>query len=252
MSRPRRRWLLDLGNSRLKCALADAQGRRGEILALGLESPDLIGKLLSHVGPASGVDEAWLASVAPAASTAAVEDALHGAGFAVHRARTQAACGRLRIAYPEPAHLGVDRFLALLAASERHDGPWLLVSAGSALTVDLLQADGLHLGGLIAPMPDTMRGALAARFAQLDVPAGTASDFAADTADAIASGCEAAVLGLVERSLGRAHERLGRAPTLLLGGGGAGIFAALGHSPTVSTPSLVIDGLAAYMRGQAD
>lgn len=251
MSAPRRRWLLDLGNSRLKCALADAQGRRGEILALGLDAPDTIGRLLAHVGEAGHADEAWLASVAPAASTAAVELVLREAGFALHRARSHAGFGRLRIAYAEPARLGVDRFLALLAASERRDGPWLLVSAGSALTVDLLQADGEHVGGLISPMPETMRGALASRFAQLDVAAGTAGDFAADTADAIASGCEGAAIGLVERSLRRAHERLGRAPTLLLAGGGAGLFAGLAHSPTVATPALVIDGLAAYVRGQA-
>ena len=34
----------------------------------------------------------------------------------LHAVRTQSALGRLRIAYAEPQHLGVDRFLMLLAA----------------------------------------------------------------------------------------------------------------------------------------
>jgi type III pantothenate kinase len=140
----------------------------------------------------------------------------------------------------------VDRFLALLAASGRDDGPWLLVSAGSALTVDLLQADGAHVGGLIAPMPDTMRAALASRFAVLDVPAGEVLDFAGDTADAIASGCAGAAIGLVERSLRQAAERLGTEPTLLLGGGAAGLFAGIAHPRVHAVPSLVLEGLAIY------
>lgn len=246
-----RRWLLDLGNSRLKCALLDAQGQRGEILAIGHEQADALPILLRHIGPEDGHDEAWLASVAPTQQTAALVTAMEAAGVRVHQVRTQAELGRLRIAYAEPARLGVDRFLALLAASERTDGPWLLVSAGSALTIDVLDGDGRHLGGSIAPMPQHMREALAARFPQLDCGAGTASDFASDTADAIASGCQGAILGLVERSLRLAEQRLGTRPTLLVGGGGSALLAGIEHWPRHDLPALVIEGLASYVRSNA-
>ena len=246
-----RRWLLDLGNSRLKCALLDGQGHRGEIFAIGHERADANATLLRHIGPMQGHDEAWLASVAPAALTTALVSDLEAAGIRVQRVQTQAQCARLRIAYAEPARLGVDRFLALLAASERTDGPWLLVSAGSALTLDLLDSDGRHLGGSIAPMPQHMREALASRFAQLDVAPGKASDFASDTADAIASGCEGAILGLVERSLRLAEQRLGLRPTLLVGGGGAALLAGLDHWPRHDLPALLLDGLAMYVRGHS-
>jgi type III pantothenate kinase len=198
-----------------------------------------------------GHDEAWLASVAPAQQTAALVTALEAAGVRVHLVRTQGELRRLRIAYAEPSRLGVDRFLALLAASERSDGPWLLVSAGSALTIDVLDTDGRHLGGSIAPMPQHMREALATRFSQLDLAPGTPGDFAGDTADAIASGCEGAILGLVERSLRLAEQRLGARPTLLVGGGGAALLAGIEHWPRHDLPALVIEGLAIYVRGQA-
>ena len=251
MTVPSAGWLLDLGNSRLKCARLDARGDAGEVLAFDHADPAFVDTVISRLGPARADDTAWLASVAPASLAASLESALLAAGFKVHRVRTQAACGRLRIAYARPESLGVDRFLALLAASGRSDGPWLLVSAGSAITLDLLAADGTHLGGAIAPTPEAMRAALAARFAQLDVDAGTATDFAADTADAIATGCEGAAVGLVERSLRAAHRRLGAMPTLLVAGGGAGLLAAIEHSPVVLQPTLVIDGLAAYVLEQA-
>ena len=246
----RKRWLIDLGNSRLKCALLDAQGRRGEILAIGHDQANALPMLLQHFGASGSYDELWLASVASAERTAALVAALEQQGLDVHRIQTQSSFGKLRIAYAEPANLGVDRFLAMVAACERDDGPWLLVSAGSALTVDLLADDGLHLGGSIAPMPARMRAALAAGIKQLDLAEGQASDFASDTADAIASGCRGAALGLVERSLRKARERLGAIPTLLVGGGGATLLADVGHAPVMHLPALVLDGMAVYVHAQ--
>lgn len=250
MNAPRKRWLIDLGNSRLKCASLDAQGRRGEVIAISHAQPHPMIALLEHLGEDSIGGEAWLASVASVERTMAIADALQQVGLAVFRVHAQARCGRLRIAYPEPSRLGVDRFLAMLAACERNDGPWLIVSAGSALTVDLLGADGVHVGGLISPMPSDMRAALAQRVAQLDLPEGHARDFANDSADAIASGAQAAALGLVERCLRKAQERLGSMPTLLVTGGGAEFLAALDHPGTVSLPSLVLDGLASFVQDE--
>lgn len=248
MSALRAGWLLDLGNTRLKLAWLEADGRRGEVQAFA--NADAAAAVARVVQRGRAGDVAWLASVAAAGHTAAVDAALRAAGFDVRRVQSQSQRGRLRIAYAEPARLGADRFLAMLAASERHDGPWLLVSAGSALTVDLLSADGLHAGGLIAPMPATMRAALGARFAQLDVMPGASVVFATDTADAVASGCDGAALGLVERSLRLARARFGTTPTLLVGGGDAALFDALEHAPRETVPALVLDGLAAYARGE--
>ena len=251
MTSPGRRWLLDLGNSRLKCAPLDAQGRRGEVIILDLADAQAVSILLRQLGDAAPDDQVWLASVAQPARREALLRDLADAGFDCRLAQTRASLGRLRIAYADPSKLGIDRFLAMLAASERGDGPWLLVSAGSALTLDLLAADGQHLGGLIAPMPVAMHETLAARFVQLDVQPGRAMDFADNTADAIASGCAGAAIGLVERSLRRAQALLGVAPTLLLSGGGAALLHGIDHSPIELAPAIVLDGLARYARLQA-
>src|SRR5690606_32409896 len=141
---------------------------------------------------------AWLASVVPEPLARALAVALGARFEQVRQVHTLPALGRLRIAYREPSRLGVDRFLAMLAALEGEgQGPWLLVGVGTALAIDALGADGRHLGGRIAPSPELMRAALHERVPHLPGRGGTPVDFAADSADALASGCEGAALALV-------------------------------------------------------
>jgi type III pantothenate kinase len=237
-------WLIDLGNSRLKCApLLD--DRRGDVRAFAHRDGgiDLDG-LRAMVGEADPGASAWLASVAPAALGDATAALLSAQGYVVKIVRSLPRCRRLRIAYDEPGHMGVDRFLSLLAASDREDGPWLLVSIGSAVTVDLLADDGQHLGGTIAPSAAHMREALGQRFAALDHEPGRAVDFADDTADAVSSGTCGAVLGLIERSRRLAEARHGLAPKVILSGGDAEAIATSLPFPTEQSAWLVLDGLA--------
>lgn len=53
--------------------------------------------------------------------------------------------------YSDLSRLGVDRWLAMLAVFSVVQNACVVMSAGSALTADWLDADGNHLGGLIAP-----------------------------------------------------------------------------------------------------
>ena len=53
--------------------------------------------------------------------------------------------------YRQPERLGVDRWMTLLAAREMLSGDCVVIDAGSAITLDLLRADGQHLGGAILP-----------------------------------------------------------------------------------------------------
>lgn len=206
-------WLFDLGNTRVKCAPLHADGSIGEILAIVHDDgTDWLDALPSG-------DVACIASVAADARRAALVDALCTRFTRLHRVGTERVLGSLRIAYDNPAHLGVDRFLAMLG--QCGDGPALVVGVGTALTIDLLDADGRHHGGRIAPSPQLMREALHARATQLPVAGGSYAEFANDTDHALASGCEGAVLALVERSMDAAGSVLGVKPVLCLHGGGA-------------------------------
>ncbi|MBY4597519.1 type III pantothenate kinase [bacterium BD-1] len=239
-------WLLDLGNTRLKVAPWSPGRALGEMQAWAHGAADFAPSLQRWLAQLAAGDRCWLASVASSELTATVAEALARSGHPATRVRTLAECAGVRIAYAEPSRLGVDRFLALLAAHARGLGPWLLVSAGSALTVDLLDAGGQHRGGVIAPSPEHMRSALAARFPALAYAGGEAQAFARDTADALAGGSIGAALGLVERSHREATRLLGQAPRLLLGGGGAARLAQSLDIEHELAPALVLEGLAVY------
>ncbi len=235
-------WLFDLGNTRLKFAPLGDEGDVGELQAA------------AHAGAADGLaalglprgEVAYLSSVASVALRDALLEALTRRFARIHVARTLPRCGGLRIAYPAPERLGVDRFLSLLAVHGRR-APALVVSVGTALTLDLLDASGQHHGGRIAPSPRLMREALHARAAQLPVEGGGYAEFATDTVDALASGCEGAALALVERSVARGESLLGVQPGLLLHGGGAEALAP--HLPGAKVlHGLVLAGLARWAR----
>lgn len=238
------RWLFDLGNTRLKAAPLDVDDRIGEVLAFAHDGTQLQAGWDDALPPAIG--SAALASVASTPLRTAVLAALAERCGRISLARTLPRCDGVTSAYAHPERLGVDRFLTLLGARARGSGPWMVVGVGTALTIDLLDAGGRHRGGRIAPSPALMRQALRARAPHLPEEGGAYVDFAGDTADALASGCQGAALGLVQSSRDSARELLGAEPALLVHGGGrVPLLEHLGDAQ--DAPSLVLEGLARWL-----
>ena len=151
----------------------------------------------------------------------------------------------LTVAYADPGRLGVDRWLALLAARQLLDRPVLILDAGTAITYDLLLADGRHLGGLILPGIETMRQALLANTQIPRVePEEIADCWATDTATAIAVASLDAPVALAERLLRQLATVAGTEPVLLTTGGDAERLLARLQSSARHVPDLVLQGLA--------
>jgi type III pantothenate kinase len=236
--------LIDLGNTRLKWAFWDgAELRSGGAVAHAQERlPDFA----SLCKETHGAQEAWVASVAAPALDAQLTQSLQASGVhAAHFVRSTAqACG-VRNAYAQPERLGIDRFLSLIAAHGDAREATVIASCGTALTLDALAADGTHLGGLIAPAPELMRGALLAHTARLgELGSAHIVDRADNTADAVESGCWHAAAALVERFVARSAQTLGIAPALVFSGGNAPRLAKLVALPSRIDGELVLRGLA--------
>jgi type III pantothenate kinase len=241
-------WLFDLGNTRLKCApLQD--GLPGGVIEATHDGENFIDGWATRLPGKIGT--AFVSSVASAALTATLLDTLTQHCTRISLVRTQRECDGVRIAYDIPAHLGVDRFLALLAAHARARDPWLVVGVGTALTIDLLAGDGRHHGGRIAPSPTLMRQSLNLRAPHLPSSGGVYADFANDTAAGLASGCEGAAIALIAASRNAAVGLVGCAPRLVLhGGGGAALLPYLDDA--VHAPALVLEGLVRWARTVGD
>lgn len=238
-------WLFDLGNTRLKGAPLEADGRPGQVAAVRHDGAAFAAGW-QDVLPLS-VSTAWIASVGPEALRTQLAEALSARGARVHFAATLPRFAGITVAYADPARLGVDRLLAMAAARARDGAPALVVGVGTAITIDLVDGDGLHRGGRIAPSPALMRDALLRRAPHLPAAAGDYVEFGDDTAHALVSGCTGAALGLVERSVAQAQVLLGVAPRLWLhGGGGIELQARLDDATHV--PALVLEGLALWAR----
>ncbi len=149
--------------------------------------------------------------------------------------------GDVRNCYPLSAQLGADRFASVIGARALYsDQPLIVVTCGTATTIDALGSSGEFLGGMILPGLGLMAKALAGNTAQLP-EIGEAlelsSHFANNTQDAIISGCLNAHAGAIERALQAHPEADGRVRCLLSGGAGAMV------APHLTTPSTVVENL---------
>lgn len=247
-------YLFDLGNTRLKYAPLLDDGQIGDIVAVAHDGAALPATWNAAL-PAQ-FNAAALTTVGASTLRIQLIDALTTHCARISIARTVSRFGDLRIAYPQPDTLGADRFLAMLGARVRATRartaagatPSLVVGVGTAITLDLVDTDGQHRGGRIAPSPALMREALHARATQLPEHGGTAVAFADNTLDALRSGCDGAALGLIRDAMAAATTLTGQSPTLLLHGGG--IDALKDHLPrdSIIAPALVLEGLANWAR----
>jgi len=244
--------LLDLGNTRLKWALQQGGGwlAQGSVAwDEAAQDKRTLADVLSADWSALPLPSAVFgASVVDAAREQLVAACVANAFSAeLTWLRTPASACGVRNAYAEPQRLGVDRFLAMVAAYADGHAPCVLASVGTALTLDALDGDGRHLGGLIAPGPQLMQQSLLDATARVrpERP-GDILELADNTADAVASGCWQAAAALVERFATRMTPRLAGAPTLVLGGGDAARLQPLLSLPVQLSQDGVLRGLAVW------
>jgi type III pantothenate kinase len=145
--------------------------------------------------------------------------------------------------YERPEQLGTDRWASLIAARALHAGPCLVVNAGTATTVDMLDGDGSFLGGAILPGVDLMRFVLHEHTGRLPLDEGMLQDTPRNTLDAIETGCRHAQAGAVER-IYRKFRDMDGAPLCIVGGGAGRALVDQLSMPRRYVENLVLEGLA--------
>lgn len=242
--------LLDVGNTRLKWGVLDD----GAIRKTGHIAQDKIraqGLAALTTRLPQQVDTVMVSNVAGTSFATRLSGVLGmHCGCAVHFARSEkSACG-VTNSYAQPRRMGVDRWVAMIGAWGEFRAACLVIDAGTAVTLDALDADGKHLGGQILPGVALMTEALAQGTS--DIPATRPGSlqssrgldmFADDTHGAVVHGALNAVVGAAERAR-RALRGAELDPRLILTGGDASrILGSLDGEP-IHRPHLVLQGLA--------
>lgn len=292
--------LVDIGNTRIKWARLQ-DGRLGRQFAerfVGWKARDFARRVFGL--PASGgtsassgrraagrssrtggaraggdIDRVIVSSVAGSRVNEVFTEATrHAHGPKPEFVASQRQAGGISTAYIEPWRLGVDRFVMAIGGHRLAKGRAVcIVSIGTALTIDLVDARGRHRGGAIVPAPPLMIDSLLTKTDGIrrragggqgslsqspgksgegldgagtgDVARGSSrSIFARTTREAIEEGALLAAAAVVDRGIDEARRAIGHSPVVLLTGGGAKSVAPLIQRPYWSVPDLVLQGLA--------
>ncbi|MES9993226.1 MAG: type III pantothenate kinase [Candidatus Thiodiazotropha sp.] len=146
--------------------------------------------------------------------------------------------------YEQPAQLGVDRWLALIAARALSSLSQIVVDCGSATTIDAMDAEGRHIGGIILPGKRLIADALRQN---TDIPShdeGRIRDyFATDTASGILTGAVVAQCATIEKIHRMLQQREAGEVRCVVTGGDAGYLSPHLELPHEVVPSLVLMGL---------
>jgi type III pantothenate kinase len=245
--------LLDVGNTRLKWGV-DSGGRitttgdiaQEKICALGLG--ELTRKLPRDV------DAAIASNVAGPTFATRLTGVIHAhCNCDLHFAKAKKSGYGITNRYKAPRRIGVDRWVAMVGAWAELGRACIVVDAGTAVTIDALDDEGNHLGGMILPGVATMADALAAntsdippvrvpkkpRYRDMDMFTGT-------TRDAVASGALQAVAGAIERAITTLRSNAYDPVPVLTGGDASRMLSMLGDEP-LHRPNLVLEGLSTIL-----
>jgi len=169
-------------------------------------------------------------------------------GVPIVVAKTKNSFAGLTVVYEDVSRLGVDRWLAMLAARSLSEGAVCVVDCGSAITVDMVDADGLHQGGYIAPGLAMQRKALLNSTGQIRIEHDvekTQLGWGRNTEEAVSFGVLQMAVGFIDAIVGRL-QAAGEPVALFLTGGDASVLRPMlkNCEQFCEYPELVMDGLA--------
>jgi type III pantothenate kinase len=203
--------VLDIGNTRIKWARTAGAGLADVGSAVHRDSPEPALEALAAAFPPP-VERVLASNVAgEVMASRLVTFAMERWGVEPQLVETEAEGYGVRCGYRDPARLGVDRWIAVIAARESVDSAACVIDAGTTVTLDVVDAEGTHLGGLIMPGPRIVAAALHAGTRNIGPtesvkgrPTGLAL-LGHTTEEAVGHGALLALAAGLDRAVGSAH-----------------------------------------------
>ena len=243
--------LVDIGNTRLKWAtLADGElvDRGGVVHRDALDAA--VAAFAAALPAVPRIVAANVAGEQVAKRIAALVAARPGASLTF--VATSAERFGVRCAYADPSRLGVDRWVAILAAHRRARGAACVIDAGTAATFDAVDGAGTHLGGLIIPGARLLAAALDRNTSDIGSTAtapaaGRGLELLGRSTDAaVGQGAWLALAAALDRAVATVTRALQETPAVYLTGGDAEPLRDWLETRVQLRADLVLEGLALF------
>jgi len=241
--------VVDIGNSRIKWARAEAGGLVAPGSALHAESMDEAFDALIKASP-ERVDHVLVSNVAGEVIASRLVKLMLGQfGVEPRFVATQAQQLGVRCAYDDPSHFGVDRWVALIAAHRLTADRVCVIDAGTTVTFDAVDVDGRHLGGLILAGQRIIASALqrgTRGIGETSSPMARPEGLellARSTDQAVGYGTMLALASALDAATATVAAAHGTPPTVLLTGGDGPLLQPWLETNVQMRPDLVLEGL---------
>ncbi|MEM7304786.1 MAG: type III pantothenate kinase [Pseudomonadota bacterium] len=238
--------LIDFGNTRFKWAILQG-GRLGEMSAASYESDSPIDCLESILQtlPLDSANEVHVVSVLSEEFNSRFKKAANeNYNIPVDFYFSHKEKYGVLLSYANPEDYGADRYASMVAVHHIFSGNKIVIDCGTAVTIDAIDQQGKHLGGIILAGEEILLASLAdnAQRVFYDKPHTNPAYLNASTSDAVLAG---AALGLKHSVWGIINEiRHDLADHILIfTGGNAARLDDSANQPYHTNSALILEGL---------
>jgi len=238
--------LIDIGNSSVKWLLSDSSG----LSAMSYRQyPEKISSAFfkEQWQQLARPDDIFVSCVAHDTVWHALDKACDELwGVQAQRVNAEKESFGLTNAYADVTTLGSDRWCAMIGGRDITASDFMLIDAGSALTLDVVNSSGEHLGGYIVPGLGMMKKSLGLNTAQVQVEAAQeypALSLGNSTASCVNAGVHLSAIKFIEAVV---EQELTQNPKyeIFITGGDAKLLKHFLSIKCVIIPELVLRGLA--------
>ena len=242
--------LLDIGNTRIKWGIFDNHNIliNGAVNVRESEQDNFLSLYQSFP---SGIEKAVASSVLDSDISIKLKKTFKSFfGFKIEFIETDENSHNVINGYDEPLSLGVDRWVAMIAARNEFKKDVMIIDMGTAITIDLIDKYGTHRGGKILPGFKLMSEALNKNTSNIqqtinlhNIEKKDIQFWGKDTRNVIISGITSAISGAIQVSLDELNSN-GEEAVVIITGGDSEFFKDYLDRAYKFRPNLVLSGLA--------
>ncbi len=237
--------LVDIGNSRLKWAHS-SDGKVIDHGSCGYDRKNFRASLQSAMQSMDAPGEILVANVAGQELATALEDYCYSRWTITPVfAKVSEKLAGVHNNYKNPRELGIDRWMAAVAAWQIYQVAVCVVDCGTALTIDVVDNDAVYSGGYIIPGIDLMIKSLSTDTDQINVSHSESMSLqpGLNTVDSVVHGVYTACVSAIRQVLQQSRENWGEEVRLVLTGGAAESIGKHFDGEADIEPWLVLQGL---------